>query len=45
MLTGMESKPKSTALVVPENGALTTTGGGQVVPALIANAGDKVARR
>ena len=45
MLTAMETKPKSTALVVPENGTLTTTTGDQVVPAIVAAAGDKAARR
>jgi site-specific recombinase XerD len=44
-IIAMESKPKSTALVVPENGTLTTTAGDQVVPAIIAAAGDKAARR
>jgi len=40
----MESEPKSTALVIPENRSLAA-GGGQVVPALVAAAGDKASRR
>jgi integrase/recombinase XerD len=45
MLTGMEPKPKSSALVVPENGTLATTSGDQVVPAIVAAAGARASRR
>ena len=40
----MESDPESTALVIPENWSLAA-GGNQVVPAIVAAAGDKAARR
>ena len=45
MLTAMETKPKSTALVVPENGTLASTSGDQVVPAIVAAAGARASRR
>ena len=42
----MESYPKSTALVTTKSGALSTSAGASdLVPALIASAGDKAARR
>ena len=44
MLTAMESEPKSTALVVPENRSVAA-GQDQVVPAIIASGGPRASRR
>ena len=41
----MESDPKSTALVIPENRSVTAADASDLVPAIVGAAGDKASRR